>query len=147
MLRFVNCSNKYNILKKQRVIDMDILTKAKELGTMIGTSDEMENYKKWEGSLERDHKARAILHEYQSLQTEMVRAAHEDTDKSILDDIKERLLTKFDEINNCDVTRNYIESKDKLDRLIKKVNDVLIYSISGEEPCSSQSCSSCSGCK
>lgn len=127
---------------------MDILTKAKELGTMIGTSEEMTSFKKWEASLERDHKARAILHEYQSLQTEMVRAAHENTEKSILDAIKEKLITKYDEVNNCEVTRNYIESKDKLDRLIKKVNDVLIYSISGEEPCSSHNCSSCGGgCK
>ncbi|GAE89949.1 YlbF family regulator [Acetivibrio straminisolvens] len=125
---------------------MDIFTKAKELGELISTSDEMTNYKKWEASLERDHKARAILREYQSLQSEMVRAAHEDKDKSVLDDIKERLITKFDEVNSYEVTRNYIESKDKLDRLIKKVNDVLIYSISGEESCSSNKCSSCSGC-
>ncbi|HOM02714.1 MAG TPA: YlbF family regulator [Acetivibrio sp.] len=125
---------------------MDIFAKAKELGTLISTSDEMTNYKKWEASLEKDHKARAILREYQSLQTEMVRAAHEDEDKSVIDDIKARLLSKFDEVNSYEVTRNYIESKEKLDRLIKRVNDVLVYSISGEEPCSSNNCSSCSGC-
>ncbi|HOP92915.1 MAG TPA: YlbF family regulator [Acetivibrio thermocellus] len=126
---------------------MDIFTKAKELGEWISNSDEMTNYKKWEASLERDHKARAILREYQYLQTEMVRAAQEDKDKSVIDDIKERLLSKFDEINNNEITRNYIESKEKLDRLIKKVNDVLVYSISGEEPCPSDDCSSCSGCR
>ncbi|MFZ5988436.1 MAG: YlbF family regulator [Bacillota bacterium] len=124
---------------------MDILTKAKELGTMIGASDEMTSFKKWEESLERDHKARAILHDYQSLQTEMVRAAHENLEKGTLDDIKERLILKYEEVNNCDVTRNYIESKEKLDRLIKKVNDVLIYSITGEEACSAHNCSSCGG--
>lgn len=100
---------------------MDIFTKAKELGELISNSDEMTNYKKWEASLERDHKARAILREYQYLQTEMVRAAQEDKDKSVIDDIKERLLSKFDEINNNEITRNYIESKEKLDRLIKKL--------------------------
>jgi len=126
---------------------MDIIEKAKELGTMIGFSDEMTSYKKWEESLERDHRARAILREYQSLQTEMLRAAQEDTDKSILDEIKRRLLDKFDEINECEITRNFIDSKDKLDRLIKKVNDVLVYSISGEESCSPHSCGSCSGCE
>jgi len=51
----------------------------------------------------------------------MVRAAQEDKDKSVIDDIKERLLSKFDEINNNEITRNYIESKEKLDRLIKKL--------------------------
>lgn len=126
---------------------MDIIEKAKELGTMIGSSDEMISYKKWEESLERDHRARAILREYQSLQNEMLLAAQEDTDKSILDEIKRRLLDKFDEVNECEITRNFIDSKDRLDRLIKKVNDVLVYSISGEEPCSPHGCGSCSGCE
>lgn len=125
---------------------MDILEKAKELGEMIGSSEQMLTFKKWEADLERDHKARAILREYQTLQTEMMRAAHEDAEKEILDQIKEKLSVKFDEINKCDITRNYLESKDKLDMLIKKVNDVLIYSITGEEQCSFDRCgSSCGG--
>ncbi|HHX17661.1 MAG TPA: YlbF family regulator [Clostridium sp.] len=127
---------------------MDILEKAKELGTMIGTSKQMSAFKKWEADLERDHKARAILREYQTLQTEMMRAAHEDAEKETLDRIKEKLSVKFDEINKCDITRNYLESKDKLDSLIKKVNDVLVYSITGEEQCLGERCSSsCGGCR
>ncbi|MDQ2087006.1 YlbF family regulator [Herbivorax sp. ANBcel31] len=124
---------------------MEILSKAKELGTMIGTSEQMSSFKKWEADLERDHKARAILREYQTLQTEMVRAAHEDAEKEILDQIKEKLVVKFDEVSNCDITRNYLESKDKLDNLIKKVNDVLVYSITGDDPCSQEKCGSCGG--
>ena len=127
---------------------MDILIKAKELGTMIGNSNEMNEFKRWEENLERDHKARAMLNEYQSFQREMVKAAHENSEKSVLDDIKEKLISKYNEINDCEATRNYIESKEKLDNLIKKVNDVLIYSITGEESCSAHNCSSCSGgCK
>ena len=114
---------------------MDILEKAKELGEMIGSSEQMLTFKKWEADLERDHKARAILREYQTLQTEMMRAAHEDAEKEVLDEIKQKLSPKFDEVNKCDITRNYLESKDRLDSLIKKVNDVLIYSITGEEQC------------
>ncbi|TYQ18216.1 UNVERIFIED_CONTAM: cell fate (sporulation/competence/biofilm development) regulator YmcA (YheA/YmcA/DUF963 family) [Acetivibrio alkalicellulosi] len=126
---------------------MDILTKAKELGTMISMSEQMNSFKKWEASLERDHKARAILHEYKALQTEMVRAAHDDMEKPVLDQIKEQLSVKYDEINSCEITRNYLESKDKLDSLIKKINDVLIYSITGDEAGSNHNCSSCaSGC-
>lgn len=124
---------------------MDILSKAKELGNLIGSSEEMMNYKKWEESLARDHKARVILKEYQDVQSEMVMAVHENSEKEVLDDIKHKLLEKYDEINDCEITRNYIEAKEKLDMLIKKVNDVLVYSITREEPCSSHSCSSCSG--
>ncbi|NLL06304.1 MAG: YlbF family regulator [Clostridiaceae bacterium] len=124
---------------------MDIMSKAKELGNMIGTSEEMTNYKKWEESLARDHKARVILKEYQEVQSDMVMAVHGNSEKDILDDLKQKLLEKYDQVNDCDVTRNYIEAKEKLDLLIKKVNDVLVYSITGEEACSSNSCSSCSG--
>ncbi|NMB33985.1 MAG: YlbF family regulator [Clostridium sp.] len=126
---------------------MDILTKARELGEMIASSDEMVSYRKWEGGLERDHRARAIFKEYQSLQTEMIMAAQEDIDKNTLDCIKDKLSLKFDEVNECEVIRNYIDSKDKLDRLIKKVNDVLVYSISGDDTCSSQGCDTCGGCR
>ncbi len=124
---------------------MDIISKAKELGNLIGTSEEMTNYKRWEDSLARDHKARVILKEYQEIQSDMVMAVHGNSEKDILDELKQKLLEKYDEVNDCDVTRNYIEAKEKLDLLIKKVNDVLVYSITGEEPCNSNSCSSCSG--
>lgn len=124
---------------------MDIISKAKELGNLIGSSEEMTNYKKWEESLARDHKARTILKEYQEIQGEMVMAAHKNSDKDILDELKQKLLEQYDKVNDCDITKNYIEAKEKLDQLIKKVNDVLVYSISGEEGCSSHSCSSCGG--
>jgi len=124
---------------------MDIISKAKELGNMIGSSEEMINYKKWEDSLARDHKARVILKEYQEIQSEMVMAVHQNSEKDKLDELKKKLLKKYDEVNECDITRNYIEAKEKLDMLIKRVNDVLIYSITGEEPCSSNGCSSCAG--
>jgi cell fate (sporulation/competence/biofilm development) regulator YlbF (YheA/YmcA/DUF963 family) len=128
---------------------MDIITKAKELGTMISTSEEMTNFRRWEESLQRDNKAKVILQEYQHLQTEMLRAAQEETDKSVVDEIKERLILKHDEVSDSEIITNYLESKNRLDKLIKKVNDVLIYLITGEESCSSASngCSSCSGCK
>ncbi len=124
---------------------MDIISKAKELGNLIGSSEEMTNYKRWEDSLARDHKARAILKEYQEIQGEMVMAVHGNSEKDILDDLKQRLLEKYDRVNDCDITKNYIDAKEKLDQLIKKVNDVLVYSITGEEQCSSHSCSSCGG--
>ncbi|WP_010243513.1 YlbF family regulator [Acetivibrio cellulolyticus] len=124
---------------------MDIISKAKELGNLIGSSEEMTSYKRWEENLARDHKARVILKEYQEVQSEMVMAVHGNSEKDILDGLKQKLLEKYDEVNECDIARNYIEAKEKLDILIKKVNDVLVYSITGEQSCSSHSCSSCGG--
>lgn len=126
---------------------MDIISKAKELGNMIAQSIEMENYKKHEVYLNNDPEAKSLLQEYQSLQKDMVMAAHENREKDYVDDIKEKLILKYDEVNDCEVIKKYMDSKEKLDNLIKKVNDVLIFSITGEESCSSSGCSSCSGCK
>ncbi|MCX7843146.1 MAG: YlbF family regulator [Clostridia bacterium] len=127
---------------------MDITGKAKELGKMIAESEEMANLKKYEAEVAQDQRAGSLLGEYKRLQLEMVKAARENREKQEIDSIKEMLLSTQDEINKYDITRNYLESKSKFDKLMKTINDVIIFSITGEEPCSPAKCGSCGGgCK
>ncbi|MCX7709637.1 MAG: YlbF family regulator [Clostridia bacterium] len=127
---------------------MDIVTKAKELGKMIGESEEMTNLKKAEAGIEQDPKAGTLMNDYKLLQIEMVRATKENRPKDVIEEIKGRLLAKQEEINQYETTLFYLESKTKFDKLMKNVNDVIIFAISGEEPCSPHKCSSCGGgCK
>lgn len=123
------------------------MEKARELGKMIAASEEMAKLKDAEAALERDAKARTLMNDYKLLQIEIVKATREGRDKSILDSIKERLLAKQDEINKYEITGNYLAAKTNLDNFIKKINDVIIFSITGEEPCAPNKCSSCPGCK
>ncbi|MCX7922937.1 MAG: YlbF family regulator [Clostridia bacterium] len=124
---------------------MDIFEKAKELGKMIAQSEQMSNYKKSEAAIEADDKSKTLMNEYKMLQIEMVRATKENKPKETIDDVKERLLSKQDEINNYEVTRFYLESKTAFDRFMKQINDVMIFAITGEEPCSPNKCGSCGG--
>ncbi len=126
---------------------MDIIEKARELGLLIAESEEMQAYKNAEAAVERDEKAKALLNEYKMLQVEMVKAVKGKKGKDEVDSVRERLLSKQQELNEYAVTKKFIESKNAFDNLIKTVNDVIIFSATGEEPCSPSRCRSCGkGC-
>ncbi|MCR4434356.1 MAG: YlbF family regulator [Clostridiales bacterium] len=124
---------------------MDIIQKAKELGQMIGDSEEMLNLKESEAEIEQDDRARTLMNDYKLLQVELVKATREKRDSAIIEEIKGRLVSKQEEINHYDVTARYLTAKKIFDGFMKEINDVIIYSITGEEPCSSGKCSSCGG--
>lgn len=126
---------------------MDILDTAKELGVMLGNSKEMTSLKDTEAALQADDKAKTLMNEYKQLQIEMVKATKANKSPAELEEIKEVLLMKQEEINNYPVTSNYIFAKSAFDQLMKKVNDVLVFGMTGEEPCSPSKCGSCGGCK
>ena len=126
---------------------MDIIEKAKELGTMIAESKEMEAYNQAEEKMQNDPQALALLTEYQEIQIEMVNATKEGKEAGEIEKIKERLIIKDEEINTYETTKGFIAAKADFDRLMHTVNDVIVHAITGEESCSG-SCSSCGGgCK
>jgi len=129
---------------KRRTI-MDIIEKAKELGNMIKESNEMSSLKNSEAKMMQDEKARAIMNDLYLLQEEMARAMHEGSEKDVIEDIKQRYISIQNEMQSYDITRAYIEDKNKFDGMMKRINDVIVYSITGEEPCSHGNCSSCGG--
>ncbi|MDP4180892.1 MAG: YlbF family regulator [Bacillota bacterium] len=124
---------------------MDIIEKAKELGNLIRESQEMLKLKKSEELLMQDEKGKGLLNDLYMIQEEMSNALSETNDKEIFENIKLKFAQKQKEIQAYDVTRTYLEAKSMVDGLMKKINDVIIFSITGEEPCSDSDCSSC-GC-
>lgn len=126
---------------------MDIIEKAKELGQAIANSEEMNRLKQAEADIENDEKARELLNDYKQLQIEVVRATKEGREKAVVDSIKDRLLDKQEEINLYETTKRYIDAKSSFDGFMKTINNVMIYSITGEEPCSPTKCGTCGGCK
>ncbi len=124
---------------------MDIIEKAKELGNMIKESSEMAELKNSEAKMMQDEKARAILNDLYLLQDEMSKAMSEGKDREVLEGIKQKFVSKQNEMQNYDITKSYLEDKSKFDNLMKQINDVIVYSMTGEEPCSDSDCGSC-GC-
>jgi cell fate (sporulation/competence/biofilm development) regulator YlbF (YheA/YmcA/DUF963 family) len=126
---------------------MDIIEKARELGKMIASSDELLELKKAEEIIEANLKSRELLNEYKELQKELVRATKRNMEKVVIEECKESLLAKQEELNDYEPTGRYLESKMSFDKLIKTINDVIMFSITGEEQCSPSKCGSCGGCK
>lgn len=127
---------------------MDITEKARELGLMLGNSKEMELYKNAEAAMQADTKSTALMNEYKQLQIEMVKRTRENAGAEVIEETKQRLLAKQEEINEYPVTLEYLSSKASLEALMKKVNDIIVFSITGEPTCTDEKCKSCGGgCK
>jgi len=127
---------------------MDITEKARELGLMLANSQEMELYKNSESAMQSDEKSTKLMSEYKQLQIDMVKRTREGADTEIIEETKQKLLAKQQEINEYDLTYNFLTSKANLEALMKKVNDIIVFSITGEPTCTDDKCSSCGGgCK
>ena len=126
---------------------MDIIIKAKELGEGIADSIEMKRLKSSDAALQGDTKAMSLLKEYKQLQMELVKASKGKNDGETLDGIKEMLLKKQQQLYDYEITNEYLEAKAGFDKFMQNINDVITFSITGEEQCAPDKCSSCGGCK
>lgn len=127
---------------------MDIIKKATELGTMIKDSEQMTILKKAEQDVQNDDRARTILNDYSALREEMVKAMEKEANEVAIEDIKKMLMAKHDEINTYEVTKKYVDASTQYEKLMKTINDVITFAITGEEKCSDSDCGSCGcGCK
>ncbi|WP_024834365.1 YlbF family regulator [Ruminiclostridium josui] len=124
---------------------MDIIEKARELGQMLAKSTEMERYNTAEAAMKSDDKSTTLMKEYKQLQIEMVKLTKDGAEKQAIEETKEKLLAKQLEINSYPVTFDYLTAKANLEALMKKVNDILVFSITGESGCSDDKCKSCGG--
>ncbi len=95
-----------------------------------------------------DGKAKLLMNNYKLLQIEMVKAAKEKRDANIVESIKQRLLSKQEGLNDYDITLNYLKAKRAFDDMMKQVNDIINFAMTGKDSsCSSGGCGSCGSCK
>ncbi len=135
-------------MENRKVTKMDITEKARELGLMLAESKEMKAYTNSEATMKSDEKSTQLMKEYKQLQIEMVKVTRDKASTEIIDNVRVKLLEKQQEINDYDVTNNYLVSKSNLEALMKKVNDIIVFSISGETGCTDDKCKTCGGgCK
>ena len=127
-------------------MEMDILDMAKMLGQAIAISGEMIRFKNSEAQLEADDRALQILREYKNAQIALMTGMKEENDTTAVESLKNKLQDIKDEAAAYPVTREYLESKKDFDNLMKKINDVIKFAITGD--CSDDKCKSCGGgCK
>jgi|LSQX01.2.fsa_nt_gb cell fate (sporulation/competence/biofilm development) regulator YlbF (YheA/YmcA/DUF963 family) len=123
---------------------MDILIKAKELGELLADSAMIKRLKNAEMALENDEKGMMLLEDQRQLQLELIKATREKSVEVELKDIRDMLLDKQKEIDEYPLTHEYLEAKDQFDGLMKNINDIIAFAVTGQE-CSPSNCSSCGG--
>ena len=122
----------------------EVLIKARELGETLSASQELQRLKNAETKLENDDHGMALMEDHRLLQIELIKATRENNTEVEINDIRDMLMAKQSEINSYPLTKEYIESKNEFDALMKSINDVITFAITGEA-CTPDKCSSCGG--
>lgn len=123
---------------------MTIIEKATELGKMIEESAEMKALKEAETAQQNDETAMNLIQEYNLKRMNIARDMHEK--KMTQDEAIKANEEAYQTLMNNEAIANYVNAKEAFNDMIQKVNDVLTYYITGEEPGCSCDCGSCGGC-
>lgn len=122
-----------------------IIEKTRELGELIQQSEEMKRYKDAELRQSEDETAAALMQEYNVQRMNLAR----DMQNGKLDraEAVKKNTEAFEEmVSKCDVIKEYVEAKKELDLVIQRMNQMLNYYITGQDPNCTHDCSTCGGC-
>ncbi|MBC7765354.1 MAG: YlbF family regulator [Hyphomonadaceae bacterium] len=123
----------------------NILKTAQELGVMIATSDTFLRFQKAEEAHNSDAEALALVEEYNVFRESLMQKIRsEQPDEQAMNDFRNQLQEKFQEVQKNAIIAEYVESKKGFDELNEQVMNLIASTTSGG--CDSGSCSSCSGC-
>lgn len=124
---------------------MTVIDKARELGELIQSSDEMKRMKQAEIAQEADENAKELLKEFNMQRMNLAR----DMQKGEIsrEDAVEKNNKAFDELlEKSAVIKDYIDAKKEFDALVNQVNQILNFYITGQDPNCTHNCSTCGGC-
>ena len=128
---------------------MDIMDMAKDLGQAIAESKEMRDMKTAETIQAGDKEAQELIKNYNIAAMEAAKKMRaEGITKEQAESIRQELGEEFLKLEQNQNILNYISSKKTFEDMVKNVNGVLSYYITGKEQsgCSESGCGGCSGC-
>ena len=124
---------------------MDIFEKTRELGEMIENSEEMKRLKISEGLQAEDEKAQELFGEFNLKRMNLAKDLEEG--KIGQEEAIRKNSEAFNEMmEKSELIKNYIDAKKEFDLMISKINGILNYYITGQDPNCTHNCSTCSGC-
>ncbi len=124
-----------------------IIEMAHKLGETIKSTPCYERYTEAEKSFRENGDIARLITEYNAQQTALAKVySDKEVDRELITAIEGRVNTLYLEITENEVYKEFVESKDEIDNLIKSVNDEILFAITGERPHScGGDCSSCGG--
>ena len=124
---------------------MDILKKATELGELILESAEMKKMKDADLARQEDEEAQKALGDFNLKRMNLARDMQEGK-ISKEEAVKKNTEAFQDMVQSNKVIEEYVEAKKAFDAMISKVNGILNYYITGQDPNCTHDCSTCGGC-
>lgn len=124
---------------------MDIFEKTQELGRMIQDSDEMKRMKEAEAAQMADEEAQKLLGEFNLARMNLARDMQEGKIPKE-EAVKKNNMAFAEMISKSKVIEEYVEAKKAFDAVISKINGVLNFYITGQDPNCTHDCGSCGGC-
>lgn len=124
---------------------MTIIEKTRELGEMIQESEEMKKVKAAEAAQTEDEDAKTYMLEFNMKSMNLARDMQEG--KLTQEEAVKQNNEAFQHmVDSSESIRNYVEAKQELDKLIKQINDMLSFYITGQDPNCTHNCGTCGGC-
>ncbi len=124
---------------------MDVTQKARELGELIQSSEEMARVKKAEIAQEADDEAKELLKEFNMQRMNLARDMQKG-DISREDAVKKNNEAFDALIEKSETIKEYIDAKREFDAMVNQVNQILNFYITGQDPNCTHNCSTCGGC-
>ena len=124
---------------------MDIFEKTKELGEMIQESEEMKRMKAADVAQLADEEAQKLLQEFNLQRMNLARDMQEE--KISKEEAVKRNNEAFQNMVSASETiKEYVDSKKEFDMMVSKINGILNFYITGQDPNCTHNCSTCGGC-
>ena len=128
----------------------EIMKQASALGKLIAESEEVKAAREAREAYEKDPAVQDAIFEYNT-QNKVLAEEYkkEKRDEAFMETVKKRIGELYNTIVNNSTYVAYLAAEEKVNGLMKLVNDVINFQVTGERPSESActgNCSSCGGC-
>lgn len=126
---------------------MGAIEKAKELGLAIQAEPCYENFMKIQAAYENDVELTGLMDSFEKVKAELIAENQkEEPDKVKMGALNETMRSFYNEIVENETMQQFQAAKGELESLMREVNGIINFYVTGEEPCSPDKCAGCSGC-
>lgn len=126
----------------------EIIEKAKELGALLQSSEQVQKYNAAKAAFEQDEETQKLVKEFNlHRMTMMTLGSGENADEARIAEVEERLKDVYGRIMESESMKAMQESGKAVEEMMGQVNGVISFYVTGEEPQNcTHDCSSCGGC-
>lgn len=122
-----------------------ILEKARELGEAIQQSEEMKRYKAAELKQSQDEAAADLMREYNIKRMNLARDMQNGKIERA-EAVKQNTMAFEEMVEKSETIKEFVAAKKEFDTAIQRMNQMLNYYITGQDPNCTHDCSTCGGC-